>query len=337
MWDSTRASAYRLVLSLLSLAQDASLEIPHDFRSPGSRALLLNQATSLASSPRQREADSGACLLAILCHSLLDNQGQKIEFISKLVDEFEMRLLSMRKQLTAIVNDSIDLTAGNVLPLAHGYIQALRMIVESDPIFAGEIEDPLCSLLDRMAHLCNRAIQISLSIVADVREGEMLEGLEPNEVLDAKLKSLETKVNPGAIGANGIFSSVNRVSEEEQLKRLASQRIVMGSWLMTRETCAAVAVVLSLRKFHASSGLVDRTGMLLISTLTSLKHTGAAFAAHRALQRMAQRCLVDSKESALPQLPSQWAGRLLDEVSEINRIRDSTLRRSAGYGLGKKE
>jgi Putative death-receptor fusion protein (DUF2428) len=58
--------------------------------------------------------------------------------------------------------------------------------------------------------------------------------------------------------------------------------------------------------------------MLLISTLTSLKHAGAAFAAHSALQEIATACL--SKKLV--------AGAVTDKV------RDSTLRRSTGYALG---
>ena len=73
--------------------------------------------------------------------------------------------------------------------------------------------------------------------------------------------------------------------------------------------------------------------MLLISTLVSLKHAGAAFAAHRALQQISLVCF-QSRDPILVKLPSSWTNRLLEEISETERVRDSTLRRSTGYALG---
>ena len=73
--------------------------------------------------------------------------------------------------------------------------------------------------------------------------------------------------------------------------------------------------------------------MLLISTLISLKHVGAAFAAHRALQQISLFCF-NSTDPALGSLPLSWANRLLGEITEAEKVRDSTLRRSTGYGLG---
>jgi hypothetical protein len=74
--------------------------------------------------------------------------------------------------------------------------------------------------------------------------------------------------------------------------------------------------------------------MLLISTLTSVKHTGAAFAAHNSLQEIASACLSQRLEPEAAQLPQLWINRLLDEISITNKVRDSTLRRSTGYALG---
>lgn len=74
--------------------------------------------------------------------------------------------------------------------------------------------------------------------------------------------------------------------------------------------------------------------MLLISTLTSLKHAGAAFAAHSALQEIATACLSKKLVAGAADLPSTWADRLIDEISVTDKVRDSTLRRSTGYALG---
>lgn len=80
-------------------------------------------------------------------------------------------------------------------------------------------------------------------------------------------------------------------------------------------------------------GQLSRAGSDLISTLISLKHAGAAFAAHRALQRLAEFCF-DSIDPKIGKLPSVWTRRLLEEISEVERVRDSTLRRSTGFALG---
>lgn len=107
----------------------------------------------------------------------------------------------------------------------------------------------------------------------------------------------------------------------------------MGSWLLTRETCAALASVLTSKHLSKPNGLLDRAGSLLISTLVSLKHAGAAFAAHRALQQISEFCF-KSKDQLVGNLPASWAKRLLEEISSGERVRDSTLRRSTGYALG---
>jgi hypothetical protein len=41
-----------------------------------------------------------------------------------------------------------------------------------------------------------------------------------------------------------------------------------------------------------------------------------------------------SSESEIRFLPSQWSDKLLKEIISIETVRDSTLRRSTGYGLG---
>ena len=108
----------------------------------------------------------------------------------------------------------------------------------------------------------------------------------------------------------------------------------MGSWLLTREACAALATLLCSNIFPVSEAHISRAGVVLVSTLISLKHAGAAFAAHRALQRIAEFCLCNSKNAEVAKLPTMWAYRLLEEISNVEKVRDSTLRRSTGYALG---
>ena len=109
----------------------------------------------------------------------------------------------------------------------------------------------------------------------------------------------------------------------------------VGSWLLTKETCAAVAVTVASKGFEAPFGLVEKVGMLLISTLTSLKHAGAAFSARDSLQEIATTCLSSkNSKNGLCLLPDLWVSRLLDEISSNEKVRDSTLRRSTGFALG---
>jgi hypothetical protein len=107
----------------------------------------------------------------------------------------------------------------------------------------------------------------------------------------------------------------------------------MGSWLMIKEACASLASAITCRDFDPSFGLVERVGNLLLSTLTTLKHQGAAFASHRALQEITTFCFATSLDDSFVTLPLLWTKRLLCDISGVDNVRDSTLRRSTGYAL----
>lgn len=110
----------------------------------------------------------------------------------------------------------------------------------------------------------------------------------------------------------------------------------MGSWLLTKEACATLSSVMESFPFTPSFDIMSSSGDLLISTLTSVKHQGAAFAAHKSLYKLCIICRSGSNtnENKIQSLPSTWSRRLLHEISSIEIVRDSTLRRSTGYGLG---
>jgi hypothetical protein len=95
-----------------------------------------------------------------------------------------------------------------------------------------------------------------------------------------------------------------------------------------------VASAIASGDIEVPAALVGKVGTLLITTLTSLKHAGAAFAARDSLQAIATFCLSSEEDSALRMLPYMWIDRLLDEISTNEKVRDSTLRRSTGYALG---
>ena len=95
-----------------------------------------------------------------------------------------------------------------------------------------------------------------------------------------------------------------------------------------------MASVVTVEGYIAPHDLVSKVGQLLLSTLTTLKHAGAAFAARDALQQIAIYCLNLKKSLDTHSLPAAWSKRLLQEISLNERVRNSTLRRSTGLALG---
>lgn len=108
----------------------------------------------------------------------------------------------------------------------------------------------------------------------------------------------------------------------------------VGSWLLTKESCGAISSVILIEGYVASQILVSKVGQLLLSTLTTLKHAGAAFSARDALQLIATNSLHQNKPLDIRSLPDTWSRRLIDEISLNEKVRNSTLRRSTGYALG---
>jgi len=102
---------------------------------------------------------------------------------------------------------------------------------------------------------------------------------------------------------------------------------------MTKEACASLASIIKCEEFDPPLRMVDGVGSLLICTLTTLKHQGAAFAAHRALQEIIEFCFTATLNESFATLPILWAKRLISDISGAGNVRDSTLRRSTGYAL----
>jgi Putative death-receptor fusion protein (DUF2428) len=336
-WDSTRSGAYRILVSLLRFREMSPIIFPEMCTDAASRTQLLSKGIFLASSPRQREADTGAKLISFMYLSL-SSVHEKQDLMASLVDLLDRRLTFMKQHLAALLCNSGNYSQALGLPLAHGIVHALRLVTECSDLHLSlehiESKEFISSISTEMISLFFRALRVSLAVVADVKNGEILNGMDEDIVLEFDGNRSTTMVNPSAIGANGIFSSVKRFSFTETSKRLASQRIVIGSWLLTKETCAAIASILSLSSCKHSPSIYDEAGVLLISTLTALKHTGAAFAAHRALQVVAQNCFACKSNAVMLDLPKIWGLRMIAEISDSEKIRDSILRRSTGYSLG---
>jgi hypothetical protein len=141
---------------------------------------------------------------------------------------------------------------GRKLPLAHGLLQGLRLIVEytafarrKQPFVHSSLSpnDPIAdsesSLYSKMIHICCRSIEVSLAVVADLKSPES-EAEDPcssdkneNELID--ISNLRNKagvaplnINTGAIGANSSSTTTMVTDKEDNAKRVTTQRVVVS-------------------------------------------------------------------------------------------------------------
>lgn len=333
IWDATRSEAFSCLISLTRAAHRSGIPLPPQFRDE----LELGRGVYLSASPRQREADTGAMILAFHSCSKASSVARQ-DFLIWLTAMLKERVDGMRQSLNEILTagDCHELPIiekGLTLPMAHGLIKSVRFIIEASTMdtWGAYSRDDIAKLVE----ICLQAIQVSLSVVADVKDGEYLEGMENFiDHSEGRASAVPLNVNTGAIGANATFSSINFSAESETLRRFATQRVVIGSWLLTREACATLTSLITYEPTYVSSSGVGRAGQILITTMTALKHQGAAYAAQRALQQIATYCMSKVSATELRRFPKRWSERLAIEISSAEKVRDSTLRRSTGYALG---
>ena len=248
LWDETRKNAHDLFCQLLQLAQyntnnssknhrhtnhyqiPSFLLPPPEEKGNKTTVQLRPMALHLASSLRQREADSGARMLSILyccCCSL--KSSSLLSLLPKAKHDYILYILHMVKERIATMETVLGLDELNVnaaaasessyhskdntneshhneshndgndnglqqsLPLAHGLVQSLRLIVENMSLSymsssssgdgdlgaeTGGVHVHAYELLIReIAITCCHAIDISLIVVSDFRE-EVMEGSE---------------------------------------------------------------------------------------------------------------------------------------------------------------
>lgn len=243
IWDSTRTHAFQFLSKLVIAAQMNDIPIPTAFRN--SARGTFARGSYLASSPRQREADTGARMLAFLYSGRCD-QSTRLEFLSEIVSILETRLAAMKVSLRQVVEGSgVGATVTFELPLAHGLVRSILLMIQHENLevqlghtrHVNSTEEVSIGL----ASIFRQAIELSLTIVADVREGEVLEGmdeslLEVQERAQSPQKAAPLNVNTGAIGANGTFSKLSSGGNSEMSSKLAVQRIVVGTlsgWSMS--------------------------------------------------------------------------------------------------------
>ncbi|GMI19685.1 hypothetical protein TrCOL_g1009, partial [Triparma columacea] len=316
-WDKARELTSVIMKKMILLK-------PNPLPSKLECASTFSRALYLASSPRSRESDSGANLLLIL---YLSSTSQE-KFVSDLVSILMSRVEAMSKALKNI-NSAFD---GQQLPLAHGLFLALNLIMSVSKQSSEQIR--------KIFDSCISAINISLAVVAeskdpmgdDLAKGYAHADFESSHQL-ANANNVTLNVNGGCLGANTSFGGLE-MNEEEAERRNGVQRIVVGSWLLAKEACGCLAM--SAISFGDGGDLVEIAGALLIKTLTTLKHQGAAFAAAAALNKVALHCFKSSNTTttSLLSLPSTWMTGLLGEITQKTTVHQSTLRRSSGYAFG---
>jgi hypothetical protein len=231
MWDGTRSTSFRFLSRAVLIGRMHEVELPTTFTSQSNFQGMEARAVHLASSPRQREADTGARILAFLYLSL-SKESKRSAYMEKIVDLLERRLSTMKSMLARLLSGKADSDTGGgtKLPLSHGLTHSLCLMVEhADAKQMDSVEQ-----YEQMTSVLCQALQISLTVVADVKEGSLIDGMDEDLVANTDLKSDRTKsgtplnVNTGAIGANGTFSSVKAADTDQHTERLAIQRVVVS-------------------------------------------------------------------------------------------------------------
>jgi len=318
IWDTSRSNAFRLLVRLKQTAQANDQDTCGIWQEQHS----LSSALTEAQSPRQREADTWSRVLAMQClfppsSTALTSRSsfdELVDFVGKSVERVKEYYIQLRSSAFA---------ASSRFPMTNGHVRAAQLVLEyASEAFVGEH----MGSINRLIEYCFEAVTSTLHLLADLKEGVTLDVVDS---VDDELEIGTSWVNPGALGANGIFSSTRHVSQEEKMRRYQSQSLLIGSWLLTREACAFLSTAIMLPSVSLDTSVASKCATVLMDALVSLKHSGAAFAAHRTFSTLvAKYFAIDSA------VPIGWTIRVLDEIVNHDRIHDSTLRRSTGFALG---
>lgn len=243
MWDSTRAKAFSVLSRLVEEAHARNFHFPSRFSSSESVQYIRARAIYLASSPRQREADTGSKMLAFLCALLktTEERHRHNDYILALLSDRLDILGNILGVMSCSSREHTEAPSGALLgdgtkmPMAHGLMMAVRLTIEGSSTHLGKNDD----FYERFVVMCCNALHFSLSVVADLKEGATLheedkdspdQALSSFSATDTQINSASTplNVNTGAIGANAGFSSIQGVGQDETLRRFAFQRIIVS-------------------------------------------------------------------------------------------------------------
>lgn len=227
-WDGTRAAAFACLCQLVERSNARNVSFPKRFASPDSVRYIEARSIHLAASPRQREADTGARTLALI-GAMYKTDDERSNHINTILALLEERLAMMGDVLgmpsSFSGQKSSLLGDGSRMPMTHGLMMALRLTVEDNSFALPESD----SFYEKFVAVCCRALRLSLSVVADVKEGATPTGEKQPEGSENRAPSgTPINVNTGAIGANAGFSSIQESDEDESFGRFAYQRIIVS-------------------------------------------------------------------------------------------------------------
>ena len=241
-WESTRTNSFQFLCKLLIMSKRSNIPLPLSWNAYSSIDILKLRAMHLTSSPRPKEADTGARILAML--SMIDT-----DLCLELVNRLDERLAVMQSSLRTFLSHTLfsgvssssesKTNVGTVLstsptnlPLAHGFMLALRLTIECN------ISNNSTLDFQRVSVLCNQAIEISLVVVADIiddpADEESADKNAWKTVLSSRVSSssrndgIPLNINTGALGANASFASIKFSSTEDSDRRALTQRIVVS-------------------------------------------------------------------------------------------------------------
>lgn len=235
-WDITRATAFEIVCDIVRWALENSMMLPVPLSDERQRLSLFFRAIHLASSPRQREADSGAKILGLLFISASTTASARIEFFRMLLSLVTDRLgmfetaLGKLNFFTNETSASLSATPESTesfIPLAHGLLNALNVILGQarEKTFSMALEkEENDSLCQQLAFSCRQAILCSMNVVAHIEN--FTDESEDDYDFDGGLP--QVNVNTGALGANTSFSLLHKTTEEENTRRVRIQRVVVS-------------------------------------------------------------------------------------------------------------
>jgi hypothetical protein len=235
-WDTTRSTSFELICDITCWALERDALLPLPLSSDRERRSLFFRAVHLASSPRQREADSGAKMLGLLYISsttasarndffrtLLSLTADRLEMFGAALANFASPNLVNAKRSPGTTPDA----ANGFIPLAHGNLNALSIIVEKsrEITFSLDLEkieyDALCH---QLASLCLQAIRSSMNVVAHMEN--FMDGSETTYDADDDFPNMAA--NNGPLGANSSFALLIETTEEENNRRVRSQRVMVS-------------------------------------------------------------------------------------------------------------
>lgn len=350
-WDAIRSLSY----AILDL-YPASLP---GYSSREELLTLLKWSMALCVSPRQRESDAGALFMRLLFKRSKMIQDYAISFngtsdmASSLAQipqvEFVLKLADV---ILARLNDAtLDLQKGES-PLVHGFLLSLRYILENtefkeitsknEDVESAKVLSEWKTGLGKVFACVQNAMRMSLCVVGDATSG----------IGDSELSA-------GFAGVVGEVSAVAKAAPvplrvdcrghlilddaetTDDAGGDSEQRAVVGSWLAARE-CGAildtvmcrVALPATADPAHAyfTAETAQQCGEMILNSLFELKHKGAVAMAYQSFEGICRSFLAHGeKNSAIGNLPSLWADRLLERLEKAEQ--HFILRRSSGFAF----